>query len=123
MTYVFKPAPLKIRGDHHGSLDVTVVLVGCGGTGGFLAESLARLLVGCKRGALFLVDPDRVEPRNIGRQTFQRTDVGRFKAEVMAEHLSRQFDREVAYSVQPYDARIHSEAFSHSSRLALLVGA
>jgi hypothetical protein len=49
--------------------DATIVLVGCGGTGGFLAEAVCRLLIG-RRGSLHLVDPDRVEPRNVARQAF-----------------------------------------------------
>jgi hypothetical protein len=49
--------------------DATVVLVGCGGTGAFLAEALCRLLVG-RRGALHLVDLDRVEEHNVARQAF-----------------------------------------------------
>ena len=45
------------------------MLVGCGGTGGFLAESICRLLIG-RSSRLFLVDPDRVEPHNVARQAF-----------------------------------------------------
>lgn len=50
-------------------LDATIVLVGCGGTGGFLAEAICRLLIG-RRARLFLVDLDRVEPHNVARQAF-----------------------------------------------------
>jgi tRNA A37 threonylcarbamoyladenosine dehydratase len=49
--------------------EATLVLVGCGGTGGFLAEALCRLLIG-KAARLDLVDPDRVEPHNVARQCF-----------------------------------------------------
>jgi hypothetical protein len=72
---------------------------------------------------LYLVDPDRVEARNVSRQAFDPGDVGRFKAEVLAERLSRRFGREVGFSVLPYDPRIHADAFSRSTRLALVVGA
>jgi PRTRC genetic system ThiF family protein len=101
--------------------DATVVLVGCGGTGGFLAEALCRLLIG-RRAALYLVDMDRVEPHNVARQAFDRTDIGAFKAQVLAERLSRRFGREVGYSVLPYDRRLHAEVFASRSRLRLLVG-
>lgn len=50
-------------------LEATIVLVGCGGTGGFLAEALGRLLIG-KTTQVFLVDLDRVEPHNLLRQAF-----------------------------------------------------
>jgi molybdopterin/thiamine biosynthesis adenylyltransferase len=111
------PSAGAARTDH----DVTMVLVGCGGTGGFLAEALCRLLIG-RRAALYLVDMDRVEPHNVARQAFDRADVGAFKAQVLAERLSRRFGREVGYSVLPYDCRLHAEVFAAHSRLRLLVG-
>jgi hypothetical protein len=51
------------------------------------------------------------------------SDIGRFKAEVLAEGLARRFRQEVSYSVLPYDARIHAAAFARPTRLALVVGA
>jgi molybdopterin/thiamine biosynthesis adenylyltransferase len=51
-------------------LQDTIVLVGCGGTGGILTESLCRLLIGTEASVLCFVDPDRVEARNVVRQTF-----------------------------------------------------
>lgn len=100
----------------------TVVLVGCGGTGGFLAEALCRLLVGVDA-ALLLVDHDRVEPHNVGRQAFDPADVGRFKAQVLAERLAKRFRREVGYSVLPYSPTIHAEVFRAPAKLDLIVGA
>ena len=97
------------------------MLVGCGGTGGFLAEAVCRLLLG-RRAELYLVDMDRVEAHNVARQAFDRADVGRFKAQVLAERLARRFGREVGYSVLPYDRRLHAEVFAARSRLRLLLG-
>ncbi len=77
----------------------TVIVVGCGGTGGFVAEGLCRLLP--FYADLVLVDPDRVEERNLGRQNFTRQDLGRFKSEALAQRLAREFGRRVAYSVLP----------------------
>lgn len=51
---------------------------------------------------LILVDPDRVEPRNLVRQQFFPGDLGKFKSQALAERLSRQYGRPVAYSVYPY---------------------
>jgi PRTRC genetic system ThiF family protein len=103
--------------------DATIVLVGCGGTGGFLAEVLCRLLLG-RKARLFLVDPDRVEPHNVARQAFDRGNVGHFKAEVLARRLAGRFHREVGYSVLPYDRELHAQVFRESpSRLDLVIGA
>jgi PRTRC genetic system ThiF family protein len=99
------------------------VLVGCGGTGAFLAEALCRLLIG-RRGSLHLVDPDRVEPRNALRQAYAPDEAGRFKAEVLARRLARRFRRMVGYSVAPYDADLHAHVFGAAGGgLRLLVGA
>lgn len=77
----------------------TVTIVGCGGTGAFVAEGLSRLLpIYCQ---LVLIDPDRVEERNLVRQNFFRSELGRFKSEALAERLSRLFLQPVAYAVTP----------------------
>ena len=102
--------------------EATIVLVGCGGTGGFLAEAVCRLLLG-RKAQLYLVDPDRVEPHNVARQCFDRADVDRFKAEVLVERLARRFGREIGYSVLPFDRELHAQVFGDAhSRLSLLVG-
>jgi PRTRC genetic system ThiF family protein len=122
VTYVVEPAPVRVAGQRRDELNATIVLVGCGGTGGFLAEALARLLLG-RRAALFLVDPDCVAPENLGRQAFRKADLCRFKAEVLAQRLAADFGCEVGYSVLPYEARVHAAAFDRPSRLGLVIGA
>ena len=46
-----------------------ITVVGCGGTGGFVAEGLCRLFQG-REATIVLVDHDRVEPHNLLRQNF-----------------------------------------------------
>lgn len=61
-----------------------VAIVGCGGLGSILAESLAR----CGVGELTLIDGDRLETSNLNRwQGAGPRDVGRFKAALLAERL------------------------------------
>src|SRR5213592_2577190 len=119
MPYVVDTADESTVVDHR-EIRATVVLVGCGGTGGFLAESLCRLLIG-RQSRLHLVDHDRVEPHNVARQAFDRRDVGSFKAEVLAERLARRFEREVSYSVLPYDRELHAKAFGGTSAFLHLI--
>jgi hypothetical protein len=76
-----------------------VSIVGCGGTGGYVAESLCRLLP--RRAFPILIDPDRVEERNLTRQNFIRSELGEFKSEALAKRLSQKFDRLVGYSTLP----------------------
>jgi PRTRC genetic system ThiF family protein len=123
MPYVIDPSPpIGGRGGVRWDDEATIVVVGCGGTGGFLAESICRLLIG-RSAQLCLVDPDRVEPHNLARQAFVKADLNRFKAEVLAWRLSRRFGREIGYAAQPYDREVHAQVFGKSrSRLDLLVG-
>ena len=53
-----------------------ITVVGCGGTGGFVAEGLCRLFQG-REATIVLVDHDRVEPHNLLRQNFYAEDVGK----------------------------------------------
>jgi PRTRC genetic system ThiF family protein len=101
----------------------TVTVVGCGGTGGFLADAVCRLLM-ATRSQVYLVDMDRAEQHNVARQAFEAGDIGRFKAEVLAERLSRRYGRDIAYSVQPYSPGLHRRIFGDcSSALRLVIGA
>jgi PRTRC genetic system ThiF family protein len=81
------------------SQDLRVCLVGCGGTGGFVAEGLARLLA--KNMQIVLVDFDKVEEHNLQRQAFYRDDLGKFKSEVLARRLATQFHRRIGFTTIP----------------------
>lgn len=70
--------------------ELEVILVGCGGTGSWLAPSLARLArvildAGAgKRVKLGFVDPDTVEAVNVPRQNFCAAEIGSNKARALA---------------------------------------
>ena len=85
----------------HLNQEPTILLVGCGGTGGFVAEQLCRLFTG-RAARIILQDHDRVEPHNLLRQNFHPEDVGEFKSKALATRLSCEFQRPVAYSVYPF---------------------
>ena len=78
-----------------------ITVVGCGGTGGFVAEGLCRLFTG-REATIVLVDHDRVEPHNLLRQNFYADDVGRFKSQALADRLARSYRRPIGYSVYPF---------------------
>lgn len=65
--------------------EARVLVIGAGGIGSHMAQSLA----GAGVGKLCISDPDLVEPSNLNRQFFYSSaDVGRPKVEVAAEYLS-----------------------------------
>ena len=78
-----------------------ITVVGCGGTGGFVAEGLFRFFQG-REATIVLVDHDRVESHNLLRQNFYAEDVGKFKSQALADRLARAYRRPVGYSVYPF---------------------
>lgn len=48
-----------------------------------------------------LIDPDRVEERNLTRQNFTREDLGKIKSEALARRLARKYGRPIQYSAFP----------------------
>jgi len=72
-----------------------VVLVGCGGTGGFIARDIARLAKQ-HNFTLTLIDGDKVEMKNLVRQNFIEEDIGKFKAAVLAERYSQAFGANIS---------------------------
>ena len=81
----------------------SIAVIGCGGTGGFVAEAICRLFTG-RPATIILMDHDRVEPHNLLRQNFQRQDVGKLKSAVMAERLSMTYNRTIGYSTEMFRA-------------------
>lgn len=82
--------------------NVAFVVFGCGGTGSYFVRDLARI-VGIyaqqnnRRDRILLMDGDTVEDSNLRRQNFIMSDLGKNKAEVLAQRYSRSFGADIAY--------------------------
>ena len=77
---------------------VKIVMLGAGGTGGYAAPHIYRLIHTLRRPVRFLIaDGDIVEEKNLVQQNFIRADLGRNKAAVMAERYASAFGMEIAY--------------------------
>lgn len=63
--------------------NTVIYLIGAGGTGGFTFTNLARLLAGSKT-PITICDGDIVEPKNLKRQQFGKTDIDSPKAQALA---------------------------------------
>ena len=77
---------------YNGHGKTTVTVAGCGGTGSQMLISLARMdlalrNLGGEGLSVTAYDPDTVSSANAGRQSFYSCDIGRNKAEVLAERL------------------------------------
>ena len=77
---------------------IKVVIIGAGGTGGYIAPHLYRLLRTLGRKVrVILCDGDIVEEKILVRQKFIEADLGENKAQVMAERYSSAFGLETDY--------------------------
>jgi PRTRC genetic system ThiF family protein len=88
---------------------VSLILVGCGGTGSWLAPIIvrtARLLIEKfnKTVRVVFVDPDTVEPKNCYRQNFAEFEVGQNKAEALAIRYGLAWGVNVLAFTSPFDA-------------------
>ena len=77
---------------------VKVIIIGAGGTGGYVIPHLYRISFAAERSMRILVcDGGVVEEKNLIRQNFVEQDVGRNKAQVLAERYSAAFGIECEY--------------------------
>ncbi len=86
---------------------ITLILVGCGGTGSFAAHTLAQFTRwSLDQGVdtrLYFVDPDKVETKNLTRQNFCPAEVGLPKAFTLAWRYSAALGLKITSFVQPFD--------------------
>lgn len=77
---------------------VKIVIIGAGGTGGYIIPQLYRIAFSSGRKCrIIIADGDVVEDRNLVRQNFAHCDVGENKAAVMAARHSAVFGIETEY--------------------------
>lgn len=120
----FARAALVLPREHS---KIKFYLVGAGGTGSFAAQSLARLCYELKEQGraveLTIIDPDRVEAGNIPRSNFCRAEIGRFKAQTLAERLSAAWGLEIGYANEKLDYEKHIRAAGSGYReMSVFVG-
>ena len=71
--------------------DKRITVIGCGAIGSSLAHSLVRLGAGLGRGTLTLIDPDILQPENLGRHLLGYPELFKLKAHALRTELLRQF--------------------------------
>ena len=116
------------------SLDrpVKIVVIGAGGTGGYVIPHLYRIAYASGRPCrIIIADGDIVEQKNLIRQNFAECDIGENKAQVMAERYSEVFGIETEYipdfienEQQLFELlRFESSGRSSNKPISILIGA
>lgn len=99
LTQMEREWPVSRLNDRH------IIIVGAGSIGSATASSLAA--AGVRR--LTLVDPQRLEQRNVARHVCSTSDIGRFKVNALAEHLMARYPE---VKVRPLAADVERDADS-----------
>lgn len=108
---------------------VKIIMIGAGGTGGYIAPHLYRLLHTLNRTVkVIIADGDIIEQKNIVRQNFICSDLGRNKARVLAERYASAFGMEVYYIPEFIESEIRllellKPDSYYQQELGILIGA
>ena len=97
-----------------------IVIVGLGGNGSHVARHIGRMLFHRKQTKLsvpqlVLVDGDKVEGKNVGRQMFAPADIGHNKAEV----IMRRLNASLGLNTVAYPTNVNSH---HLSGAQIVIG-
>ncbi len=104
------------------------IVVGAGGTGSFAVPAIARLIYELKQqqnksAEMLIVDPDVVENGNIPRSNFCFAEIGRYKAQTLAERVSTAWGIETSFSCERFDPEKHLKSSTSDYRsLTIIVG-
>lgn len=104
------------------------IVVGAGGTGSFVVPAIARLIYELKQqqnksSEMLIVDPDLVENGNIPRSNFCFAEIGRYKAQTLAERVSTAWGIETGFSCERFDPENHLKISTNDYRsLTIIVG-
>lgn len=77
--------------NHDKIAETSITFIGCGGIGSYTIPEIVRM--GFTK--LIVYDDDNVGPENIGVQNFYPYEIGKNKAEALAERIKRDFDIEI----------------------------
>ncbi len=108
----------------HPHRKVDFILVGAGGTGGYLAEDVCRLILQLqqneKKANLTIIDGDSVETKNIARQNYQPSEISLPKAQCLATRCSAKYGLEVT-AISDWFSPNHVEKYRWNT-LTVIIG-
>lgn len=81
-----------------------LVLIGAGGNGSYIAESLAKIVSGFNLNInVSIFDADIIESANVYRQNFKMYEVGDYKSEALVNRLNMEYGTSFEYHNQFFD--------------------
>ena len=108
----------------HPHRKVDFILVGAGGTGGYVAEDVCRLILQLqqadKKANLAIIDGNRVETKNIARQNYQSSEISLPKAQCLATRCSAKYGLEVT-AISDWFSPNHVEKYRWNT-LTVIIG-
>ncbi|CAM4042447.1 ThiF family adenylyltransferase [Paenibacillus alkaliterrae] len=114
--------PVKSYGESKiSSIFYYIVMVGCGGNGGYAVQRIAKMMNAFSGVSSFLMlaDPDTVEEKNLLRQPFIGTDIGKKKADVLAKRYGGSYGLKIGSYSDTYIESVEQleSLFSHTDYL------
>lgn len=103
---------------------VRIIQVGCGGTGSYIVPAICQYIstsIHKDTAEIILVDGDIVEQKNLVRQRFIAQDLGRNKAEVLAERYSSAFGVNIKSLAEYLDPEKHASVLSDNNGAPTIV--
>lgn len=92
---------IKLSG-HQAEIHPYFIIVGTGGTGGYVAQQVAQLVSVYGKGSIILADADVVEEKNLKNQLFVKSDIGFKKASILAERYSAAYEVSIGSYTEKY---------------------
>lgn len=100
-----------------------IVMIGCGGNGGYATQRITKMMSAFSNVSSFLMlaDPDIVEDKNLFRQPFIEPDIGKKKAEILAQRYGATYGLKIGSYAESYIESIDQleDLFSHTDYLNL----
>lgn len=95
-----------------------IVMIGCGGNGGYAVQRITKMLYAFDSVSsyLMLADPDTVEEKNLLRQPFIPSDIGKKKAYVLAKRYGSTYGLKIGSYSDSYIESVEQleSLFSHT---------
>lgn len=95
-----------------------IVMVGCGGNGGYAVQRISKMMNAFSGVSSFLLlaDPDTVEEKNLLRQPFIGNDIGKKKADVLAKRYGATYGLKIGSYTDAYIESVEQleSLFSHT---------